>query len=346
MVVTSRAPAVAGSEEARVHDIFPLRTGQVGDAVLDLQERLWSLSFSVGEDRPGEFGEATAIALKQFQESRGLHADGVCDSQTWGVLVEAGIPLGERLLYFRSPPMRGDDVAELQRRLSEIGFYSGAINAIYGEPTAAAVAEFQRNVGMTADGMFGKLTLAELARLSSRVGEGELVSTVLERLAIHRRTALKGACVVVGEEGGFAQGVAALCRALSAAGARAVDVHHPDSSRIAAEANNAGASVYVGLQLDPQSESCRTNYYRGFSYESLAGRKLAEMIQAELPGQLGLHDGGTRGMALPILRETRMPAVVVELGSPGIVVRRTAEMGQSLVSTLTNWMSTAGSDRS
>jgi N-acetylmuramoyl-L-alanine amidase len=324
--------------------MFPLRTGQVGDAVLELQERLATLGFDVGGEEPGKFGESTVVALKRFQETRGLHTDGVCDAQTWGVLVEAGFHLGERLLYLRSPLMRGDDVANLQRRLSEIGFYSGGINAIYGEPTAVAVAEFQRNVGMTADGMFGRLTLAELTRLSSRVGEGELVSTVLERLAIRRRTDLEGACVVVGEEGGFAQGVAALCRALVTAGARAVDVHHPDSSRIATEANNAGAAVYVGLQLDPESDSCRTDYYRGFSYESPAGRRLAEMIQAELPGLLGLRDGGTRGMALSILRETRMPAVVVELGSPGLVVQHTTEIGQSLVKTLTTWMATAGRD--
>lgn len=324
-----------------MHDIFPLRSGQAGDAVLDLQERLWTLGFEVAGDEPGVFGESTAVALKHFQESRGLRADGMCDTETWAVLVEAGLRLGERLLYLRSPQMRGDDVAELQHRLSEIGFYSAPIDAIYGEPTVAAVAEFQRNVGMTADGMFGKLTLAELARLSSRVGEGELVSSVLERLADGRRTAIKGACVVVGEEGGFAQGVAAVCRALTNAGARAVDVHHPDSSRLASEANNAAAAVYLGLQLDPQSDSCLTNFYRGYNYESSASRRLAEMIQTVLPALLGLQNGGTQGMALPILRETRMPAVQIELGSPGTVVQRTTELGQALVRTLTDWMSTS-----
>src|SRR5579872_1293710 len=211
MVVTPHASAAAGRDDVRVHYIFPLHIGDVGDAVLDLQERLAYLGFLSLGDEPGVFGDATAAALVRFKEMRGLPVDAVCDSPTWAVLVEAGLRLGERLLYVRSPRMRGDDVADLQRRLSQIGFYAGAIDAIYDEPTATAVAEFQRNVGMTVDGVLGKRTLEELTRLSSRVGEGELLSSLLERLAMSRVTALKGACIVIGEEGGFAQGVAAAC---------------------------------------------------------------------------------------------------------------------------------------
>jgi N-acetylmuramoyl-L-alanine amidase len=323
-----------------VHDIFPLRVGHAGDAVVDLQDRLAYLGFVSQGDEPGEFGDATAFAVKSFKESRGLPADAVCDILTWAVLVEAGRRLGERLLYVRAPKMRGDDVAELQRRLSEIGFYARAIDGIYDEPTASAVAEFQRNVGIHVDGVFGEGTFRELGRLSSRVGGGELVSSVMERLVIGRRSALKGACVVVGEEGGFAQGVAATCRSLAGAGALALDIHHPDSSRLASEANNAEATLYLGLRLDPDSDGCTTSFYRGFRYESPASRRLAELVQAVLPAVLGLRDGGTRGMAIPILRETRMPAVLIELGSPGNVVQRVTEMGDAFVDILTKWMST------
>lgn len=340
MVVTPHASAAAGRDDVRVHDIFPLHIGDVGDAVLDLQERLSYLGFLSLGDTPGEFGDATAEALTRFKETRGLPVDAVCDNSTWAVLVEAGLRLGERLLYVRSPKMRGDDVADLQRRLSQIGFYSGAIDAIYDEPTATAVAEFQRNVGIPVDGVLGKRTLEELTRLSVRVGEGELLSSLLERLAIARLTAIKGACVVVGEEGGFAQGVAAACRSLFAAGAEAVDLHHPDSQRLAAEANNADGTVYVGFRLVPESDACTTSFYRGFRYESPTSRRLAELIQEQMPAVLGLRDGGTKGMAIPILRETRMPAVLIELGSPGRVVQRTTEMGNALVNTLTLWMST------
>jgi N-acetylmuramoyl-L-alanine amidase len=234
--------------------------------------------------------------------------------------------------------MRGDDVADLQRRLSQFGFYPGAIDAIYGEPTAAALSEFQRNVGVPPDGVLGRRTFEELERLGSRAGHGELVSSVFERHLPRHAAALRGALVVVGQEGGFAQGVAAVCRALLDAGAHPVDVHHPDASRLAAEANAVDASVYVGLQLDASSRAVKTNFYRGFRYESLASRQLAELIQADLPGLLGLEDAGTAGMALPILRETRMPAVLVEMGSPAVVVRHTNDIGQLLCRALASWM--------
>jgi N-acetylmuramoyl-L-alanine amidase len=42
------------------------------------------------------------------------------------------------------------------------------------------------------------------------------------------------------------------------------------------------------------------------------GMRLAEAIRSELVG-LGLPDGGVRPLAISILRETRMPAVQVEL---------------------------------
>lgn len=52
----------------------------------------------------------------------------------------------------------GDAVSALQRRLSELGYYNGPISGYYGEQTEAAVMEFQRSQGMTADGVVGAST--------------------------------------------------------------------------------------------------------------------------------------------------------------------------------------------
>ena len=43
--------------------------------------------------------------------------------------------------------MRGDDVAALQARLTEMGFDCGRVDGIYGPRTEAAVKEFQKSVG-------------------------------------------------------------------------------------------------------------------------------------------------------------------------------------------------------
>ena len=46
---------------------LPLREGQVGDAVADLQERLRRLGFEYMPDSSGVFGSATAQAVQEFQ---------------------------------------------------------------------------------------------------------------------------------------------------------------------------------------------------------------------------------------------------------------------------------------
>lgn len=56
----------------------------------------------------------------------------------------------------------GGEVKEVQRRLKEWGYYSGAIDGIYGKQTVEAVKAFQRKNGLTADGIAGKATYEAL----------------------------------------------------------------------------------------------------------------------------------------------------------------------------------------
>lgn len=56
----------------------------------------------------------------------------------------------------------GDEVKSIQRKLSSLGYYKGNIDGIYGQQTKAAVTSFQRNCGITVDGICGKQTLLYL----------------------------------------------------------------------------------------------------------------------------------------------------------------------------------------
>ena len=122
-----------------------LQLGDEGEAAADVQRRLERLGFSLGTDAKGAYGVGTRAAVEAFQYRRGLRVDGVCGRQTWSALVEAGRRLGDRFLYRRSPMLRGDDVAELQQRLSALGFDTGRVDGIFGDLTSAALGEFQRN---------------------------------------------------------------------------------------------------------------------------------------------------------------------------------------------------------
>src|SRR6202020_3143865 len=156
----------------------------------------------------------------------------------------------------------------------------------------------------------------ELIRFGSRQkGSEELVTEVRDRERLRQapRT-LTGRRVAIGEEGGLDAAVGALRRLLVKNGAHVTTHHHPDGSVQASEANAGGAEVYLGLRLVAGERSCSSSYYAGVRYQSPGGRRLAELLQARLPSDLAIADGGSRGMSIPLLRETRMPAVICEIG--------------------------------
>lgn len=145
--------------------------GARGRAVADVQMRLAALGYSVGATgADGVFAQATKEALLSFQEDRGLARSGVVDGSTWRELVDATLSLGDRVLYLRRPYLHGEDVKQLQRALATLGF-SCSTDGVFGLNTEHAVREFQRNIGLEADGMVGRATTAALARLAPALAD-------------------------------------------------------------------------------------------------------------------------------------------------------------------------------
>ncbi len=71
--------------------------------------------------------------------------------------------LGSRVLQYGD---EGSDVAILQQRLTDLGFYTGKIDGIYGEKTSEAVERLQKNYGLTVDGIAGDSTFKQLPKLN------------------------------------------------------------------------------------------------------------------------------------------------------------------------------------
>jgi N-acetylmuramoyl-L-alanine amidase len=303
-----------------------------------VQHRLAAILPGVPVDADGIFGAGTRAAVQAFQRLRGLRVDGVCGLQTWETLVEAGFRVGDRFLYRRTPMLRGDDVADLQQRLCTLGFDTGRVDGIFGDDTARALGEFQRNAGLPVDGIVGGATLRELLRLESRHHDPELVSAVRARAALRSAPpTLQGRHIAVGETGGLGSVTGALRRRLTFAGIRVTELHHPDDAVQAREANELAVDLFVGLRLNPSASSCRTAFWAGTHDESPGGRRLAEMVQSAVPEALGIEDGGVLGMSVRILRETRMPAVVVEVGPASKVVERASSLAAALSTALGLW---------
>lgn len=72
---------------------------------------------------------------------------------------------GERTLKLTEPPMRGEDVRQVQEQLIDLGHAVGRYGAdgIFGQSTHEAVMAFQRSVGIEVDGIVGPQTRQQLS---------------------------------------------------------------------------------------------------------------------------------------------------------------------------------------
>ncbi|HEY4410432.1 MAG TPA: peptidoglycan-binding protein [Acidimicrobiia bacterium] len=289
-----------------------LGPGAEGEAVRDLQTRLAALGYETAPADAGTYGEATVTAVRALQTARGLRVDGICGRQTWSSLVEAGYRLGDRLLYHRTPMLRGDDVLELQAKLNALGFDAGRGDGIFGPHTADALREFQRNVAAVPDGICGPESIAALDRLSRFAGGS--VATVREKEALRDGVLqLAGRRVYLAVEPGLDALGDFVTKGLVELGADVLfDGSGEDDSMVAAEANRYAADLFLGLRFGDIASACSCDYFASQRSASEAGRHVARCISEELSAVLGCAPAEPSGRAYAVLRETRMPAVVCQ----------------------------------
>ncbi len=284
------------------------------------------------------FCPATEDAVRAFQAGRGLRCDGLCDEQTWIALVEASWKLGDRLLFLTSPNLRGDDVAELQSRLGRLGFDCGRVDGILGPSTARALEEFQSNCGTTPDGVCGNDTVRTLTVMTSQTGAGPGIAAVRERERLRAGLGSVAECrIVIGQYGGLSALTRTLSRELRTRGATVMSLDEPDAVTQATAANYFAADVYLGFEsaTDP---AATVQFYSVPTFESAGGRSLAEQIAQHLQCVDELEPE-VRGMRLPMLRETRMPAVQCVIGPVRVAIDAGPAIAAAIVGAVEQWVS-------
>lgn len=284
---------------------------------------------------PGVFCVVTSQMVTSFQTQRGVLVSGACDEPTWLALVEAGWSLGDRLLLLNAPMLRGDDVAELQRSLNHVGFDCGRPDGIFGPSASRAVLDFQRNSGLTADGICGAQTVRTLRLVSEKSGTGPGVASIREAEARTGPSSIGGLRLVVGQFGGLSSITRTVARSLRERGATVMSTDEYEAAAQAAAANRFGANAYVGFDAHP-AQSSIISYYAVPSFESVGGRVLASHIVDELDGVLETRPE-LAGMRLPVLRETRMPAVLCSVGPVRSVVDRTNRLSEAVSRAVSAW---------
>lgn len=321
-----------------------LRLGDRGPEISELRARLDRLGLTCAGQDPEYFDADVDRAVRHFQQERGLTIDGVVGAQTSRHLEEARWQLGDRALLFTPGHLqRGDDVATLQRRLSSLGFNVGRIDGIFGSQTDAALREFQRGVGVDADGTAGPETFRALDRLSRSIGGGQpqrlrqdvfldsLRTGISDKVIVidpaHGGDDLGHACAGVNESELVADLAARIEGRLSALGTtvlltrpvRGKTAPLDDAAR-AAFANETNADLFVSLHVDhcpsPAASGVATFHYgiapdAGWSH---TGERAARRIHAAILHATDLADCRIQHKTWELLRLTRMPAVWIEAG--------------------------------
>lgn len=273
--------------------------------------------------------------MYSFQTSRGLRPSGVCDRDTWSALFEASWTLGDRVLRLEDPPIRGDDVVELQRSLSRIGFDSGRVDGIFAASTERALRLFQRNSGLPEDGACDPETVDVLRVMLRMTGDGPGVIHLRE---IEHHTAnaqvLSDLRLMIGQFGGLSEVARGLVRSLRKRDAVVISSDKPDTNEHATSANRFGAAAYIGFEAS-ETPKLKLQYWGTENFESARGRRLATAI-AQHCLSAGM-DCTVEGMRLPILRETRMPAVLIECGNSEALAKNPDSLIAAIVVAAEEW---------
>lgn len=285
-----------------------------GEPVLDIQSRLRALEFLTTEAAVGEFDDATRNAVTDFQSAKGLPSDGIVGPETWSALVAASYRLGDRLLYYKVPLIRGDDVAELQRRLNSLGFDANKVDGFFGPETLGAVLEFQQNRGLAEDGIVGPVVASELDLMrwvSTKPGRENVRERQwlwdLPRSLAGQRVLLDAGCRTDEEDIAAWATVTAAARVFQNMGAhptlsRTADTR-PDEQVRARRSNRLGIDFVLSFSL-PINDVPGVFYFASQHSTSAAGKALATAIA----NRLGM---AVQGRSTSILMETREPAVAI-----------------------------------
>ena len=159
-----------------------LEFGSRGSDVLKLQKALLELGFNPnGTD--GKFGRGTETAVKAYQATRGLEADGKAGTLTLTKLyaetdgqsatVTTPVTTNPNTLKYGDS---GSRVTEMQTALVKLGYNTNGVDGRFGAGTQRAVISFQKDNGLEADGLAGTKTLELLYKkadgTSSSSGSG------------------------------------------------------------------------------------------------------------------------------------------------------------------------------
>ena len=175
---------VGNEEVADAMSYSTIKLGSKGSDVKKAQQLLIAKGYSCGAaGADGDFGAATYNAVKKFQTTNGLEVDGIVGAKTWAALLkteqtepekepekgpeEPAAPTGSTCAVELPIIKQGDKgftVVAVQMLLSKHDFSVKYTDGDFGPDTLAKVKAFQKDKGLSADGVVGSKTWAALLK--------------------------------------------------------------------------------------------------------------------------------------------------------------------------------------
>ena len=331
-----------------------LRRGDRGGAVTEIRAALAALGLVDSPDDDLTTGKHVALdvfdddldqAVRAFQQHRGLLVDGIVGEATYRALKEASYRLGARTLNHQfGAPMYGDDVATLQARLQDLGFYTDLVDGHFGLQThngADVLPARVRAVPPTASAARKRCAPCTFwvpgspaarrtpsARRSWSAAPGPRLSG--KRIIIDPGRGGDDHGLIINGPAGPISEADILWDLASRLEGRMTAIgmetflsrpagRSPSDAERAATANTVGADLMISLRCATQPSPAANgvaSFHFGNSHGSVStiGRNLADFIQREVVARTGLRDCRTHGRTWDLLRLTRMPTVQVDVG--------------------------------
>ena len=267
--------------------------------MLDLSNKIQAAGYHFPENSI-ECRSLIELFLSDYNLEKSISKDNL-----WLELLNHGYSLGDRILNFSNPVLKGSDIEELQELLSRLGFYSEPINSEYTKELMKSVEAFQENRGLTIDGVVGLNTVTEIKKLIRPNLDNSLNEAIK---AFKRPGSMLNVCIYVENIGEYKEQVVFYESLKELANKSGIKVSFASEAgetltkeNIISFVNKINPSVFLTFENNQQPT---VDYFQGKHSISNIGKKLAEIISSKI-------DKSPNGKNNMLLKNTRAVSIII-----------------------------------
>ena len=267
--------------------------------MLDLSNKIQAAGYHFPENSI-ECRSLIELFLSDYNLEKSISKDNL-----WLELLNHGYSLGDRILNFSNPVLKGSDIEELQELLSRLGFYSEPINSEYTKELMKSVEAFQENRGLTIDGVVGLNTVTEIKKLIRPNLDNSLNEAIK---AFKRPGSMLNVCIYVENIGEYKDQVVFYESLKELANKSGIKVSFASEAgetltkeNIISFVNKINPSVFLTFENNQQPT---VDYFQGKHSVSNIGKKLAEIISSKI-------DKSPNGKNNMLLKNTRAVSIII-----------------------------------